>query len=115
MCQPSVAQRGAGLEEEEELELGQVWQVLTFYRRYDGFTMEQCQQFQSIFEEHCDQDGEMESIEVPKALRCLGFKEMREVYRQNGGFSPEELKELQVLFDRHLECREYNLQQLGRA
>lgn len=74
------AQRRAGLEGEQELELGQVWQVLTVYRRYDGFTMAQCEKFHEIFEEHCDCDketgeiGEMESIEVPKAFRSLGFK-----------------------------------------
>lgn len=68
------AQRRAGLEEEQELELGQVWQVLTVYRRYDGFTTAQCEKFHEVFEEHCDKEGEMESIEVPKALRSLGFK-----------------------------------------
>jgi len=74
------AQSRAGLEEEQELELGQVWQVLTVYRRYDGFAMAQCEKYDEIFESHCDKDtGEMESIEVPKALRKLGFKVTFEV------------------------------------
>lgn len=68
------AQRRAGLEEEEELELGQVWQVLTVYRRFDGFTMEECERFDEVFNEHSQGQEEIVSVEVPKALRALGFK-----------------------------------------
>eukprot|EP00913_Durusdinium_trenchii_P032763 g30670.t1 len=51
-----------------------VWQVLTVYRRFDGFTMEECERFDEVFNEHSQGQEEIVSVEVPKALRALGFK-----------------------------------------
>jgi len=69
------AQRRANLEDVEELDLGQVWQVLQLYRRYEGFSEEECNRIEDLFNsQEKDADGELSCIDMPKALRALGYK-----------------------------------------
>lgn len=69
------AQKRACLEEEDELDLGQVWQVLQLYRRYEGFSEDECGNIARLFDEQeKDETGELRCIDAPKALRALGYK-----------------------------------------
>ncbi|CAE7844775.1 unnamed protein product [Symbiodinium microadriaticum] len=60
---------------EDELDLGQVWQVLQLYRRYEGFSEDECGNIARLFDEQeKDETGELRCIDAPKALRALGYK-----------------------------------------
>eukprot|EP00931_Biecheleriopsis_adriatica_P023603 TRINITY_DN14873_c0_g1_i1.p1 TRINITY_DN14873_c0_g1~~TRINITY_DN14873_c0_g1_i1.p1 ORF type:complete len:1143 (+),score=237.68 TRINITY_DN14873_c0_g1_i1:43-3471(+) len=68
------AQKEAGLEHENELDLGMLWRLLMAYRWAEGFSKADVVQMDQVFANHDkDQSGELSSVEVSRALRDLGY------------------------------------------
>eukprot|EP00930_Biecheleria_cincta_P069678 TRINITY_DN57389_c0_g1_i1.p1 TRINITY_DN57389_c0_g1~~TRINITY_DN57389_c0_g1_i1.p1 ORF type:complete len:1135 (-),score=281.36 TRINITY_DN57389_c0_g1_i1:70-3474(-) len=64
----------AGLGQESELDLGQIWRLLKVYRALEGFSKADVACMDEAFREHDkDNSGELSNLEAPRALRDLGY------------------------------------------